>query len=628
MCGIAGVVSSSQPVDEALLRRMRDKLLSRGPDAAGLWISRDRRVAVAHRRLVVVDPSAAAGQPMCSPDGAICVTFNGEIYNFTDLRKELSADGTEWRTKSDTEVLLVGYRQWGEKVIDRLEGMFAFALYDSRKELLFLARDLAGQKPLYYAAEQSRLSFASEVKALLVDPGVSRDVDVASLQHYLAYGYVSPGRSMLSSIKQVEPGTYLVHDVRSGRFRRKKYWVLPDASRGSGNKTDGDYVCELEELLSRSVSQQLQADVPVGVLLSGGLDSSLVTALAARAHGRIRTFHARFSGAGRTDESKHALRVSREFGTDHTEVDIEEPTPASLERLADYLDEPIGDSSILPTSLLSHAVRSEVTVALGGDGGDELFGGYPYYSRLLRRDLISRFLPPLLRRRAARIASTVMPVGLRGRRLLLEALNDADDVIASAPLYCDRRTREGLLGTDACLAVEETPEERRRFLAGSVGSAARRAMQADFLGGLPGQYLVKVDRASMMFSLEMRSPFLSRPLVEFAFARLPDHLRATRKARKVILRQLAATLLPPDFNVTRKQGFGSPVAQWYQGMLGRYIDDVLLGSPASFFRKSAIEQVLRAQRAGRSMTRIIFALLMFELWRQRIKPSQLTSSCT
>jgi len=368
MCGIGGLVNTrlDRPVDRASLGRMNDALRHRGPDDAGVWVSPDGHVGLAHRRLSIIDLSERGHQPMTDPGGQLWITFNGEIYNYRDIRKELQARGHSFRSESDTEVILEAYRAWGTECLVRLNGIFAFALYDSCKRQLFMARDRAGEKPLYYALAHGGICFASELKGLMAEPTLPRHIDPEALDCYLAMGFVPGERCMLQGVKKLPPAHALVFDLKNGQARLWRYWQLPelDATAKTGLADEAALLDELEALLEDSVRRQLVADVPVGVLLSGGVDSSLITAMAVRATSKVKTFIIRFPGYGDYDETEHARLIARHFATEHVELEAAESTVDLLPILARQFDEPMVDSSMIPTYLISRLIRQHCTVAL------------------------------------------------------------------------------------------------------------------------------------------------------------------------------------------------------------------------------------------------------------------------
>ena len=372
MCGIVGIVSNTPQAQRLWLAIGRDAMTHRGPDDAGEWWSADGRVGLAHRRLAIIDLSLAGHQPMHDASGALTIIFNGEIYNFADLRNELVAKGHAFRSHSDTEVILAAYREWGTECLGRLNGMFAFALFDEGQQTVFLARDRAGEKPLFYSHLNGVLRFASELKALLADPASPRQIDPVALDCYLAMGYVPGDRCILQGFNKLPPAHALLFHLKTGHVKIWRYWQLPElGDAAQGPVDEAALLDELEALLEGAVRQQMVADVPLGVLLSGGVDSSLITAMAVRASSRVQTFTVGFPGHGKLDETKHARLIARHFGTRHTELMAEDVSADLLPRLARQFDEPIVDSSMIPTFLVSQLVRQHCTVALGGDGGDE-----------------------------------------------------------------------------------------------------------------------------------------------------------------------------------------------------------------------------------------------------------------
>lgn len=397
MCGIVGIVSAKPIEGCSWLHQAREALVHRGPDDAGEWWAPDGRVGLAHRRLSILDLSPAGHQPMADESGELHIVFNGEIYNHRELRAELEGKGHRFRSRTDTEVILYAYREWGSECLPRLNGMFAFGLYDMRSGSLILARDRAGEKPLFYHLADGTLRFGSELKALLADPALPRSIDPEALDCYLATGYVPGERCILRGYRKLPPAYALLFDVRRGSARMWRYWQLPDLLPDAQTTDEAAALEELEHLLEDAVRRQLVADVPVGVLLSGGVDSSLVTAMAVRSDARVKTFTIRFPGHGKLDETEHARLIARHFGTEHTELAAEPTTANLIPKLARQFDEPMVDSSMIPTFMVAQLVRQHCTVALGGDGGDELFGGYQHYSRLLWMQKHLGWLPPRLK---------------------------------------------------------------------------------------------------------------------------------------------------------------------------------------------------------------------------------------
>jgi len=620
MCGIIGTTSSRAVADREWLCAGRDSLRHRGPDDGGEWWSTDGRVGLGHRRLAIIDLSAAGHQPM--QDGELCIVFNGEIYNFADLRFELAAKGHAFGSHSDTEVILAAYREWGTDCLSRLNGMFAFALYDERRKQLFMARDRAGEKPLFYAVAHGALRFASELKALMADPALPRRIDPEALDCYLAMGFVPGEHCMLQGVKKLAPAHALVFDLESGQSRLWRYWRLPelDASAAAGLANEAALLDELEALLEDAVRRQLVADVPVGVLLSGGVDSSLVTAMAVRAAPSVKTFTIRFPGYGQYDETEHARLIARHFGTEHMELEAADSTVDLLPLLARQFDEPMVDSSMIPTYLVSRLIREHCTVALGGDGGDELFGGYGHYNRLLWMRQKLGWIPRYLRLPIAKAAEHLLPVGFKGRNWLQGLEVDLEGGLPLIASYFDRSTRQRLMEGQGNWAL--TAENIREQRIPKTADLLQRATRMDFENYLAEDMLVKVDRASMLNSLEVRAPLLDYRLIEFAFGKVPSYLKATAISRKVLLKKLSARLLPPEFDQDRKQGFSIPLASWLQsGSWQSFFREVLLGADNALFSQKVVRKLLEGQARGRANSERLFALMMFELWRREYQVS-------
>jgi len=588
----------------------------RGPDDAGEWWSGDGRVGLGHRRLAIIDLSKAGHQPMQDSTRAFTIVFNGEIYNFVELRKELVARGAVLRSHSDTEVILAAYREWGTECLSRLNGMFSFAIHDAQKHTVFLARDRAGEKPLFYHHAAGTIRFGSELKALLADASLPRSIDPEAMDCYLAMGFVPGERCILKGFRKLPPAHALEFDLKGGLARLWQYWEVPalegDASRGAVDEVA--LLDELESLLEDSVRRQLVADVPVGVLLSGGVDSSLITAMAVRASKRVRTFTIGFPGHGTLDEREHASLIARHFGTQHTELVAEPATADLLPSLARQFDEPLVDSSMIPTYLVSRLVREQCTVALGGDGGDELFGGYSQYSRLLWMQGRMGPIPRQVRRGVSLAAGKFLPVGFRGRNWVQGLGADLQNGLPLIASYFDATTRRRLMSvypgwqTSAEGVFQSRVPENLDLL--------QRATRTDFQNYLAEDILVKVDRASMLHSLEVRAPLLDFRLIEFAFAKVPSHLKTTDQTKKILLKRLASRVLPPAFDRHRKQGFSIPLADWLKGGAFRELFHDVLRDPQCIFDSRTVNSLLRGQDRGRGNGERLFALVIFELWRR------------
>jgi asparagine synthase (glutamine-hydrolysing) len=621
VCGIVGIVSGKPIGSPDSLDSMRQTLRHRGPDDGGVWRSEHGDILIGHCRLSIIDLSAAARQPMVSRSGRTRVVFNGEIYNYRELRRELESAGRQFRTASDTEVLLEAYEHWGVDCLTRLNGMFALAFVDSALRRVLLARDRAGEKPLFYTHARGRVTFASELKALMAEPGFVPQLNHRGLEHYLAFGYVPQDMCLLEGVQKLVQGHAMVYELDTDRSHLWAYWRLPaPVDERSAAPTDmTERLTQLDRLLADSVRLRLIADVPVGIMLSGGVDSSLVTAMAVRvSERRVKTFTISFPGHGAYDEAPYARTVARHFDTEHVELVAEPATVDLLPQLARQYDEPIADSSMVPTYLISRLIRREATVALGGDGGDELFGGYPRYCWLQAQANVRRLLPVSLRRMVG-AAGRRLPLGFKGRNYVLGLGLDVPGSIAQFNVYFDAEARWRLLGRKPAVSAEAcSPEAFKVALCDANRSVLGQATAVDFQTYLVDDILVKVDRASMLASLEVRAPWLDPRIIEFAF-RLPDHLRATSRDRKVLLRALASRLLPSSLDLDRKQGFSLPLDTWFKGDWGAFMAEVLREADPGLFDRRVIDRLLATQRRGLGNTQRLYALTIFELWRREYR---------
>ncbi len=566
MCGIAGFVGTGDMGD---LRRMAGALVHRGPDAEGLWCDEARGIYLAHRRLSVIDIEGGA-QPMWTADGELAVVFNGEIYNHGSLREDLEKKGHRFFTDhSDTEVLLHGYRHWGTGLVERLNGMWAFALYDRGGKRMLLSRDRFGKKPLYYSADFRRFVFASELTALLKHRGVEADISPASLKKYFAYGYIPEPNCLYSRIKKLPAGSNMVLDIEELRPRIRKYWQFRiEPFERIPEDPESRWGEKIRDLLRRAVRRRLAADVPVGVFLSGGIDSSAVAALAAETveAGRLKTFSIGFLEKS-FDESAEAQRAAALFGTEHTSRRLSMARAAELMPVvAAGLDEPFGDSSILPTYLLCRETRKKVTVALGGDGGDELFAGYDPFLALRAARVYSRLVPRPVHR-GILLAASRLPVSHRNFSFDFKLKRTLTGL--SYPPRLWNPVWMGPLSPKELQELFEEPVDIESVYAEAVEcwDATRGADPVDrtlmFFTELylKSDILVKVDRLSMMHSLEVRSPFLDIDLVDFV-RRIPHEYKLRGRQTKYIFKQAAAPLLPRKVRMRKKKGFGAPVGGW------------------------------------------------------------------
>lgn len=618
VCGIAGIATDDglMASEGPLLDRMLQALAHRGPDEQ--FSVADSHAAIGTRRLSIIDLDTGR-QPIANEDGTVHVTQNGEIYNYLELREQLERRGHRFRTQGDTETIVHLYEEYEDRFVDHLRGMYAVALWDSRRRRLVLARDRLGKKPLYWRLHRNRLTYGSELKAILCDPTVERTMDRTALAQYLQYQYVPAPRSILAGINKLPPASVLTWNGGEPTVRR--YWTpeyLPKTNR-SPEEDRGACLA----LLKESVRLRMRSDVPVGVFLSGGMDSSTIVALLADLGvGQIRTFSIGFDDPA-YNELPYARAVAQQFGTQHTEEVVRMDAISLLPELADHYDEPFGDSSAIPTFRLAEVAARDVRVVLTGDGGDEVFGGYDRYRFQLTMALLDR-IPPRLRRTALRSAQLVMSRTETGRRLRRRAasLNRLADLPRDQRYVrlmstFDSQLRAALLA-DTALANQDA------YLVDILESGSTeqldRVLRADTLSYLPEDLLVKMDRATMANSLEARAPLLDHKLVEL-MASMPTSRKIRHLTSKVLLREIALTLLPKPIVGRPKKGFGVPLTSWFRGDLGERFQEVVL-SPQALLREHMNQEVagslLAEHRAGREEHgHRLWSLLMFELWAQR-----------
>ena len=618
MCGILGIVGGGPFFIESASFALKH----RGPDDSGVFFDKSSNVCLGHRRLSIIDLSNNGHQPMTESSGRYTIVFNGEIYNYRELYNSLSSKGFNFFSQSDTEVILNAYSEWGEECVYHLNGMFAFAIYDSVKKILFCSRDRAGEKPLYYQYNDGIFRFSSELKSLLTDNSLSRKINFESLDCYLTMGFVPGERCILDGFNKLPAAHSLVFDLKSKNIKIWRYWDLPATNNFSLNNDFEklNLVEELEGLLDHSVKRQMVADVPVGVLLSGGVDSSLITAMAARHRDRIKTFTVKFPGEEKFDETEHARLISQYFETEHIELEALPVEVDLLGRLAQQFDEPIVDSSMIPTFLVSQLVEKHCKVVLGGDGGDELFGGYEHYSRVLLMKKIFKFFPQSLLSSLSYISERTIPAGVKGKNWIQSLRTDLSTEVPLIAQYFDPTFRKKLMKKHS---KDWLPigEDIYRLNTPKNLDLLERITRMDFYNYLAEDILVKVDRASMLNSLEVRAPFLDKHLIEFAFQKVPSNLKVDINNKKILLKKLTSRLLPPEFDKHRKQGFSIPINNWLtKGKFRDYFYDVLL-EKQTIFDQDSINSLLIGQDKGRNNGERLFALLMFELWRREYKVS-------
>ena len=633
MCGISGIVYTDprHPVDRHLMRRLTTILAHRGPDSDGFYWGEG--AALGHRRLSIID-LATGDQPMFNQDRTKAVVFNGEVYNFRELRIELEQRNHRFSTASDTEVIVHAWEEWGDAGISRLRGMFALALWDIPRRRLLLARDRVGKKPLYYVHDGERLLFASELKALLCDPSVKRIVSAPALDDYLSFGAVPAPRTIYQGIHQLPPAHWLVWE--DGRIRTVEYW---DVVYGQSRRlSEGEYLERFESIFSDAVGRRLISDVPLGAFLSGGVDSTAVVAeMAAHSGHPVATTTITFSDS-KFDEAPHARAVAQALGTAHQEVTVDARAVDILPRLVWYLDEPFADSSAVPSYYVCRAARQRVTVALSGDGGDEVFAGYEWrYGLSLLESRVRRRLPPWFQRDVLGPLAAIwpkadrLPRALRWKFLLRNLSMDHE----SAYFH------DMSLFTPADKLTLLTDEFRRELGGYTPFSGFRRHFDrvqgldhlsqiqyVDFKSYLANDILVKMDRMAMANSLEVRSPLLDHEVVEFA-AGLPPDLKYHGRTSKYLLKRYTARRAPASGVYRRKMGFSIPLSAWLRGELRPTGEDLLLSDRAlarGYFDPDQVRAIWRQhQRGEREYPHQIWALMVLELWH-RLFVDQTTSS--
>ncbi len=619
MCGIAGWVATGQgaPADPSIINAMTDAIAHRGPDGEGFYHAPG--VALGHRRLSIIDP-AGGQQPMFNEDGSVAIVFNGEIFNFETVRHELSGLGHSFRNRCDTETIVHAWESWGEECVTHLSGQFAFALWDSNQQTLFCARDRTGEKPFYYTVVGGTFVFASEMAALARYPGVSRSIRPAGVEDFFAYGYVPEPETIFEGVLKLPPASTLLLDRSGASPRLRRYWSPPDRAEAC---SEAEAAPLLREHLTRAVGACLVADVPLGAFLSGGVDSSAVVAAAApQRGGRLDTFTIGFEGA--EDETPFARQVAERYGTrQHNDRAAATDMIAGARAQARVYGEPFGDSSAVPTMTVCRLARQHATVALSGDGGDEVFGGYRRHRWHSLVSGVRRHLPPGVRRHAIGTLAALYPKldraprFLRAKHTLTELSLDSAQGYARTLARSQAAERHALFSPSLRTAIAgHDPFARVRAIMDSAHEAdpLLQAQQVDLATWLPGDILTKVDRASMAASLEVRAPFLDHAFLEWGM-RLPAGLKVGKTGGKHILKRALEPLLPHDILYRPKQGFTSDLAPAFRTGMHR-VRALLLGPimlDSGLFDPGAIGRLLDAHAAGaRDHAQSIWLLLAFE----------------
>ncbi len=632
MCGIAGFVSdrdqgdANQSARAAVLERMCHVIRHRGPDDQGVILKWP--AALGMRRLSIID-LAGGHQPMSGEDGLVTIVFNGEIYNFLELQPLLEAKGHRFQSRSDTEVIVHAYEEFGPSCVKLLRGMFAFAIWDERERKLFLARDRAGKKPLYYGLTSSgTFVFGSELKSLLEHPEIEREIDPQAVDAYFTLGYVPDPLTIFRNIYKLPPGNYLTFE--GGRVSIDKYWDF-DFRPSDSRRDEQDYLDELVSLLDESVRLRLISDVPLGAFLSGGVDSSTVVALMARHMGQpVKTFSIGFHEDS-YNELEYARLTAQKFGTDHHEFFVTPDICDVVDDLVWHFDEPFADSSAIPTYFVSKLAREHVKVILSGDGGDELFGGYSRYVVERKRRVFSH-LPGFVRKGLMQPLSRRLPHGTLGRNFIHNvALDPIDRYLDSMSIFSDLN-RELLYTPGFQTSLRESKRVISLFnnLAAEVttGEPIDKLLYIDSKTYLPGDILTKVDRMSMAVSLEARAPLLDHNLIDF-LVRVPASLKLAGYQTKYLLKKAVKDLVPSEILNRPKQGFGVPVQEWINKQLRGRIRDTLTSAhikQRGYFEPGYVEVLLdEHERGRRDHSMAVWALFMFELWHRQFMDSRASS---
>ena len=617
MCGICGIVDfSGKKIEQAGLLQMRESLTHRGPDDAGFYIG--DYIGLAHRRLSIIDLSPLGRQPMSNEDGTVWVVCNGEIYNFQKLRKQLKQLGHHFRSHSDTEVIVHAYEEWGKDCVDHFIGMFAFGIWDARKKSLFLARDRLGVKPLYYTEQGGRLLFASEPQTLYQYVKVTPEtIDRSALDYYLAFGFISPDRSLIKQLNKLPPAHILRYDIGGTYVRR--YWDVK--FRHIQNKKLPLYLEELNYRLQKAVSRRLISDVPMGCFLSGGIDSGLITAMASIFSDKpVKTFSVGFTSATvKEDEMPFARLVAQKYGTIHQELVVDINAQTVLPRILWHCGEPFADVSIIPTYMICRAAKQSITVALTGDGGDESFAGYMNVQAAYLAQKLKRLFPGKLLYLLKRFTE--------GRRFAFPRINTLLAYATRPALqhynlsnWFDINARQSLYHPDWLNGRPVT--DHLEMIANNLAQVkdleeAEQLLFNDLHWRLPGDYLTKVDVASNMVALEIRSPFLDHEMVEYA-AGLPIDIKLLHYRQKGLLRRLSRDYLPGELLYQPKRGFGPPLARWlregWSSLVRSLISESLALRPG-IFNAGAINTIVDEHLSGKkNHGNRLWALICFEVW--------------
>ena len=616
MCGLIGYISRKTTEIPKWFIDGCHELNHRGPDANGFWNSSDHKVFFGHTRLSIIDLSEKASQPMLDKENGNVIIFNGEIYNFKEIKNQLIKLKCNFETESDTEVLLACYKVWGKDFLQKIDGMFSISIYDKLNNLILLARDRFGQKPLYYIENDNELRFSSQIKSLLLDPKVKREVDVDSLSNLLTFGFIKEHNSLIKNIKKIDPGSFLIFNLNSkNKTKEQKYWSLNNNFNYEKNNFSlREHVKNIDNIFQKNFKNFLISDAPLCILSSGGIDSSIITAYAAKFSNNVDTFHVKLSDGSNLEDSENAKLVSKYFKTNHDEIVIDYNSYIDFEKIFCSFDDPIFDSSIIPSYLISEQISKKYKVAIGGDGGDELFGGYNKYQIMKIFNLFQKILPKSFFNFLSYIYGERSKKYFKNRDIFSILKNDLLDEKYHSQYFTDsidflNDKQLGKILSNKFKSIKF--KENRENLVDSF-------IFDDLKSYLPNDILHKVDTCSMANSLEIRAPFLNNDLSNYALKYLHSDHKVSLTSKKIILKKLAQELLPKTFNFNRKLGFSIPLNNWLKkGSFRNYAYDILISS--SNFSKQSIYQLFKLLDDEHLVGDKIFSLLILETWLKNYK---------
>lgn len=626
MCGILGLSLKSGQIDKEIFLDALNQIHHRGPDATGSYLNLSKEIGFGFKRLSIIDLSDDANQPFVSQCAGYVLVFNGEIYNFQTLKKQLLAKDYTFKTNSDSEVLLNAYIEWGNQCLSRIKGMFAFAIYDLTKKEIFLARDFAGEKPLFYSEYNGSFYFSSELKPIIHLNNKLKNLNKIQVTNFFKTGYVSGNTSIFLNIKKLPPAHSLTFNIETRMIKINNYWKVNkrfiEGGASSKIKNTAYYVDKFENLLDKSIRGQLIADVPVGILLSGGLDSSLITAIASKHQKKLKTFTVTFPGEPKFNEKKHANLIADHFNTEHFELSADSIKPEIVNELTQYYDEPLGDPSMIPTYLISKLVKRHCKVVLGGDGADELFLGYPSFEKKIFQERYFQYIPLSARLMLSRMLLKINGSSARGKSFFYGIGLDFKTLGSSFDPILLFQELHSLLGTNQ---VPSSHSHANRNLGNEFvenKDFLTRISVGDFKNFLPENILTKIDRATMANSIEGRSPFLDKDILDFSLNDLPNSLKINNGNKKYLLKLLGRKLLPKSFAFDRKQGFSFPIDKHFlneewQG----YFCQKLESSQIGLINKNYAMRFLISHKKNPIHGRILYMILFFLCWMERYSPN-------